>query len=88
MTGANLLAGQSGITLCYRRERAPGWPYNLYCMVHGRDRAEVEAAIAAAIEHSGLALRARAVLFSRRRFKQAGARHFARVSGGASHEPA
>ncbi|HET7794574.1 MAG TPA: Lrp/AsnC family transcriptional regulator, partial [Rhizobacter sp.] len=30
------LARERGVTLCYRRERAPGWPYNLYCMVHGR----------------------------------------------------
>ena len=27
------LAAQQGITLAYRRERAPGWRYNLYCMV-------------------------------------------------------
>lgn len=72
------LARQRGVTLAYRRERAEGWPYNLYCMVHGRDRAEVEAAIGAAVERSGLDARARAVLFSRRRFKQAGARYFER----------
>jgi hypothetical protein len=45
-------------------------------MVHGRDRAAVEAAIATAIERSGLAPRPRAVLFSRRRFKQGGASYF------------
>ncbi|MGZ5265165.1 MAG: siroheme decarboxylase subunit beta [Caldimonas sp.] len=71
-----LLAGQRGVTLAYRRERADGWPYNLYCMVHGRDRPQVEAAIAAAIEGSGLRACASAVLFSRRRFKQSGARYF------------
>ena len=27
------------VTLCYRRERRPPtWPYNLFCMIHGRDR--------------------------------------------------
>jgi DNA-binding Lrp family transcriptional regulator len=72
------LAGERGVTLAYRRERAEGWPYNLYCMVHGRDRSEVEAAIGAAIARSGLQARACAVLFSRRRFKQAGARYFRR----------
>ena len=84
------LAAQRGVTLAYRRERADGWPYNLYCMVHGRDRGDVEAAIDAAIERSGLQQRERAVLFSRRRFKQVGARHFSRprASEGASHEPA
>jgi DNA-binding Lrp family transcriptional regulator len=70
------LAAQRGVTLAYRRERARGWPYNLYCMVHGRDRAAVEAAIATAIERSALAPRPRAVLFSRRRFKQGGASYF------------
>ena len=30
------------VTLCYRRARAlPHWPYNLYCMVHGKQRVEV-----------------------------------------------
>jgi DNA-binding Lrp family transcriptional regulator len=84
------LAAQRGVTLAYRRERAGGWPYNLYCMVHGRNRAEVEAAIATAIERSGLAPHPRAVLFSRRRFKQVGARYFRSRHGaeGALHEPA
>jgi DNA-binding Lrp family transcriptional regulator len=84
-----VLAAQRGVTLAYRRERAAGWPYNLYCMVHGRDRAGVEAAIATAIERSGLARSPRAVLFSRRRFKQTGARYFrGRCVEGALREPA
>jgi DNA-binding Lrp family transcriptional regulator len=33
------LSAEPGVTLCYRRRRhAPQWPYNLYCMVHGRTR--------------------------------------------------
>ncbi|MDH5540457.1 MAG: Lrp/AsnC family transcriptional regulator [Rhizobacter sp.] len=72
----DLLAVQPGVTLAYQRERAEDWPYNLYCMVHGRDRGAVHAAIAAAIQGSGLATHPQAVLFSRRRFKQAGARYF------------
>ena len=70
------LAAQEGVTLAYRRERADGWPYNLYCMVHGRDRAAVQAAIRLAIERCALAAHPRAVLFSRRRFKQGGASYF------------
>jgi hypothetical protein len=65
---------QPGVTLCYRRERAPGWPYNLYCMVHGRDRAAVRRA-RGGHRQRGLPHTAR-VLFSRRRFKQTGARRF------------
>jgi siroheme decarboxylase len=80
------LAGQLGVTLAYRRERAPDWPYNLYCMVHGRDRAMVQAAIDAATRHCGLSDRPRAVLFSRRRFKQAGAQYFRGCAGAAREE--
>lgn len=66
-----------GITLAYQRARAPGWPFNLYCMVHGRDRDGVRATVDAAITHAGLHDRPRATLFSLRRFKQTGGRRFA-----------
>jgi DNA-binding Lrp family transcriptional regulator len=70
------LARVPGVTLAYRRERAAGWPYNLYCMVHGRDREAVARLLAEAIGPCGLADCPRSVLFSRRRFKQTGARRF------------
>ena len=73
------LAEQPGVTLCYRRASAPGWPYTLYCMVHGRERAAVRRLIDDATERAGLAGRPRQVLFSTRRFKQTGARYFAAV---------
>jgi DNA-binding Lrp family transcriptional regulator len=76
------LAQQPGVTLAYRRARDSGWPYNVYCMVHGRDRAAVEAAIAAAAAGAGLDATPRAVLFSRRRFKQCGARYFGEAPAG------
>ncbi|MBU6466443.1 MAG: Lrp/AsnC family transcriptional regulator [Burkholderiales bacterium] len=70
------LARETGVTLAYRRERAEGWPYNLYCMVHGRDRTEVLEVIARAIGNTGLAPYPHEVLFSCRRFKQTGPRRF------------
>ncbi len=70
------LAAQPGVTLCYRRARAEGWPYNLYCMVHGREREAVRATVAAAARAAGLAARPHEVLFSLRRFKQQGGRYF------------
>jgi len=70
------LAAQPGITLCYQRERAAGWPYNLYCMVHGRSREQTLQLLHAAIAAAGLDGRPRQTLFSRRRFKQTGARYF------------
>jgi DNA-binding Lrp family transcriptional regulator len=70
-----LLAAESGVTLCYRRRRSlPDWPYNLYCMVHGRSREEARLVIARLGRLVGLPPQ---VLFSTRRFKQCGARYFA-----------
>jgi DNA-binding Lrp family transcriptional regulator len=70
------LAAQPGVTLCYRRERAAGWRYNLYCMVHGRSREATLALLHGAIAGAGLGALPREVLFSRRRFKQTGSRYF------------
>ncbi len=64
------------VTLCYRRPRhPPGWPYNLFCMIHGRDRDTVLAQVETATCEAGLDGLARDVLFSLRRFKQRGARY-------------
>ncbi len=70
------LAAQPGVTLCYRRDSAPGWPYTLYCMVHGREQGAVRELIEAARFAAGLADRPHEVLFSTQRFKQTGARYF------------
>jgi DNA-binding Lrp family transcriptional regulator len=77
------LAREPAVTLAYRRARAPGWPYNLYCMVHGRTRDSVLATLDGVIERTALSGCAHETLFSRQRFKQEGARRFrdlARVS--------
>lgn len=64
------------VTLCYRRLRDhPEWPYNLYCMIHGTSRDVVSAQIAELNQDYGLARFPHAVLFSRRCFKQRGARY-------------
>lgn len=70
------LARQPGVTLCYRRARAEGWPFNLFCMVHGRHRVTVRAQIADAARAAGLDRHPSEVLFSLRRFKQQGASYF------------
>ena len=70
------LARTAGVTLCYRRPRVlPVWPYNLFCMIHGQVRAEVEATIADLRARLQLTDYAHAVLFSLTRFKQGGARY-------------
>ncbi len=72
------LASEPAVTLCYRRARAlaqADWPYNLFCMIHGRNRDQVLAEVAALRVRHGLAAYPQAVLFSVRRFKQRGARY-------------
>ena len=70
------LAEEPAVTLCYRRPRKlPGWPYNLFCMIHGRERAEVDSIIADLRRRHGLNDCAHDVLFSLTRFKQNGARY-------------
>ncbi len=70
------LAGYDFVTLCYRRpRRLPLWPYNLFCMVHGRDRETVREQIARLNAEQHLEAHPHDVLFSRRRFKQRGARY-------------
>jgi hypothetical protein len=59
------------VTLCYRRARAqPAWPYNLYCMLHGRERAGVARSIERLGAHHGLGANRHEVLFSTRCFSQ------------------
>ena len=70
------LGRQDCVTLCYQRPRClPDWPYNLFCMVHGRDRKEVLNCIDEMTEGLGLEDIAQSVLFSRQCFKQRGARY-------------
>ena len=78
------LASETGVTLCYRRSRSlPDWRYNLFCMIHGRRRDEVEQCVAAIRSAQGLQELPHALLFSQRRFKQTGARYLS--AGAAAH---
>ena len=69
------IGGLPFVTLSYRRPQRPGWPYNLFTMIHGRDRAAVLAQVDRIKELCGLNDVDCAVLFSGRRFKQRGARY-------------
>ncbi|HZM36381.1 MAG TPA: Lrp/AsnC family transcriptional regulator [Burkholderiales bacterium] len=64
------LGADRAVTLCYRRARAPAWPYSFYCMVHGRERARVLDEVERLSVLHGLGSFPRAVLFSRRCFSQ------------------
>ncbi len=64
------------VTLSYRRPRClPDWPYNLFTMVHGRNREEVIEKVNHIVESCGLQAIDHTILFSTRRFKQRGAQY-------------
>ncbi len=63
------------VTHCYRRpRRLPDWPYNLFAMVHGRNRAETGASIEEIRALLGRHARASDVLYSTRILKKTGMR--------------
>jgi DNA-binding Lrp family transcriptional regulator len=63
------------VTHCYRRpRRPPDWPYNLFAMVHGRSRLEVERALIEIRALLNASLRASDVLYSTRILKKTGLR--------------
>jgi DNA-binding Lrp family transcriptional regulator len=64
-----------GINLCYQRpRRLPQWQYNLFCMIHGRQRDRVEAQVQALLAEHLLDDLPHQLLFSTHLFKQCGAR--------------
>ncbi len=63
------------VTHCYRRPRAlPVWRYNLFAMIHGASRAEVEAKRAQIASILGPSCRGSDILYSKRILKKAGLR--------------
>jgi DNA-binding Lrp family transcriptional regulator len=63
------------VSHAYHRPRhLPMWPYNLFAMVHGRSRAEVEDKVAAIAELIGPANHGHTVLYSTRILKKTGLR--------------
>jgi DNA-binding Lrp family transcriptional regulator len=63
------------VSHCYRRpRRLPDWRYNLFAMVHGRDRAEVEAKAEQIAALLGPHCRAHSILYSTKILKKTGLR--------------
>ena len=62
------------VSLCYRRPRqGEGWPYNLFCMIHGKSRDSVHRKIELLEQRCMTSCFPREILFSVRCFKQRGA---------------
>lgn len=63
------------VSHCYLRPRAlPDWPYNLFAMIHGRDRGEVETKRAEIAALLGADCRSSDILYSTRILKKTGLR--------------
>jgi DNA-binding Lrp family transcriptional regulator len=74
MLGARV-AALRGVSHCYRRpRRLPDWPYNLFAMLHGRSRDEVEAQAAVIQGLLGDARRSHSILYSTAILKKTGLR--------------
>lgn len=71
----------SFVTLCYQRpRRLPDWRYNLFSMIHGRDREAVGDQVRFIVEQCGLHDIEFQILFSKRCFKQRGASYGSRAA--------
>ncbi len=88
-TLGNAVARLGFVSHCYRRPRHPPvWPYNLFAMVHGRSRDEVEAQVRAIADLLGVHCRASDVLYSRRILKKTGLRFVEKgISTGGGEPP-
>jgi len=63
------------VSHCYQRPRhLPLWPYNLFAMVHGRSRAEVDTKVSEIAAILGEDCRAHDILYSTRILKKTGLR--------------
>jgi DNA-binding Lrp family transcriptional regulator len=73
---AQRIASFDCVTLCYQRpRRLPEWSYNLFSMIHGKDRNSVLARLADLIDILELEHIKHQPLFSTHCFKQRGGRY-------------
>jgi|UniRef100_A0A7V6A3K2 DNA-binding Lrp family transcriptional regulator len=68
------LSQRQEVTHCYHRLPAPGWPYNLYTMLHGKDPRDLETLAASLAGEVGL--QTYEILFSDTELKKTTMRYF------------
>jgi siroheme decarboxylase len=69
-----LLSRHQAVTHCYHREPAPGWPYNLFSMLHGKSPGDIEGLAADLAAEVGI--REYEILFSDMELKKTTMRYF------------
>ena len=68
------MAEHPRVSHCYERNRATGWDYNLYTMIHGYSREECEAIAAELSTATGIA--DRRMLYTKKEWKKTAMRYF------------
>ncbi len=71
---AQQMTASPAVSHCYDRNTAPGWPYNLYTMVHGRNRAECEQVVAELGEKAHITNHV--MLYSKHEWKKTAMKYF------------
>ena len=71
---AQTMAACPAVSHCYDRNTAPGWPYNLYTMIHGRSREECEQLAAELGRQCGVS--ERRMLYSKHEWKKTSMKYF------------
>lgn len=74
----NFLSNRSDVTHCYLRQRIPDWPYNLYTMLHDKDRKTVETSVNKLGNKLGIS--DFQILFSCREFKKTSMTYFSEAA--------
>jgi DNA-binding Lrp family transcriptional regulator len=69
-----MLSQHQAVTHCYHRQPAPGWPYNLYTMLHGKDPRDIETLAAGLAREVGMTTYE--ILFSDTELKKTTMRYF------------
>jgi DNA-binding Lrp family transcriptional regulator len=68
------MASFGEVSHCYRRNPAPGWPYNLYTMVHAKDEASCREIVRRMSEEASTP--SYTILFSRKELKKTSMEYF------------
>ena len=76
---ATIMAKEPSVTHCYDRTTAPGWPYNLYTMIHAKTRDECEHIVENLAHKAGV--ERRAMLYSVREWKKTSMKYFCEQPG-------
>jgi len=69
-----LMASFPEVTHCYERKSYPGWPYNLYTMLHGRSKEECREKVERISEAAGVT--EHRILFSTAELKKTSMKYF------------